>query len=118
MWFMNRSEAAWSKWAGLIEEQGASGCSAGRFCAERGVPTSSFFAWKRKILERASGSDASRSSPGFVEAKVVGSVPARGEYGGVTIELAHGRRVIVARGFDRELLLEVIEVLDPAGGRS
>lgn len=124
MWDMNRSESAWSKWAGLIQEQGASGCSAGRFCAERGVPTSSFFAWKRKIRERASGSHAPQSSLGFVEAKVVGSGPAReecggvGGVGGVAIELRGGRRVAVARGFDRELLLEVLAALEADGASS
>jgi hypothetical protein len=131
MWIMNRSEAAWSKWAGLIEEQGASGWSAGRFCAERGVPTSSFFAWKRKIRERAGGSLAPRSSAAFVEAKVrdaaegphgVGGMPGVrdvGANGGVAIELPRGARIIVERGFDRELLREVIGVLEagtPQGG--
>lgn len=120
MWGMSRSEAAWSKWAGLIEAQGASGISASRFCAERGVPTSSFFAWKRKIRERASGSHAARASVGFVEAKVVGS-PARDEHGsvgGVAIELRGGRRVAVARGFDRELLREVLAALEAEGTSS
>jgi hypothetical protein len=124
MWIMNRSEAAWSKWAGLIEAQGASGISASRFCAERGVPTSSFFAWKRKIRERAGGSHVSRSSLGFVEAKVVGRGPAReergsmGGVGGVAIELRGGRRVAVVRGFDRELLREVLAALETEGTSS
>jgi hypothetical protein len=130
MWIMNRSDAAWSKWAGLIEAQGASGISASRFCAERGVPTSSFFAWKRKIRERASGSHAARASSGFIEAKVVGRGSAREDgggaridsgcvdTGGVAIELRGGRRVAVARGFDRELLREVLAALEAEGASS
>ncbi len=61
----------------------------------------------------------------FVEARVGGGggddVHRRGGlvgFGGVAVEVAGGRRVVVNRGFDRELLLEVIEALEPAGGGS
>jgi hypothetical protein len=38
-----------------------------------------------------------------------------GGNGGVTIELIGGRRVTVRRGFDRHLLLDVIEALESCG---
>jgi hypothetical protein len=87
-----------------------------RFCEERGIPASSLFAWKRKLADAGEG-----GAGVFVEAKVEGVDEEHGGgggVGGIAIELAHGRRLIVGRGFDRRLLLEVIEALEPAGVRS
>lgn len=109
---MKRSEAARARWARVVEAQARSGMSAAEFCRGRGIWASSFFAWKRKLGK----SDA--PAPGFVEAIVdgIGSEPHGGPYagphGGITIELAGGRRLTVSRGFDRQLLLDVIEALE------
>lgn len=75
-----------------------------RFCEERGIPASSLFGWKRKLAGAGEGGAAA-----FVEAKVEGIDD---EQRGVAIEVRCGRRVTVARGFDRQLLLEVIEALE------
>jgi hypothetical protein len=95
-----------------------------RFCANRGIPSSTLFVWKRRL---------GAEEPAFVEAKV-----GRGEDepnggasnksaerggrddrdGGVAIRLGRGRHVTVARGFDRRLLLEVIEALEPGGSEA
>ena len=106
---MNRSEAAWAKWARVIREQRKSGLSIKGFCDERNIPASSLFAWKRKLK------DAGRSprASGFVEAKIRGVDDGHGV--GVTIELAGERgvrRIMVGPGFDRELLREVIAALE------
>ena len=109
---MSRSGTAREKWTRIIREQQTSGLSVAAFCAQRGVAESSFYPWKRKLSEAgdtATGDDA----PTFVEA-TVRSVPQ--ECSGVTVELACGRRVTVARGFDRRLLLEVIETLESSTG--
>ena len=105
------SEQTWEKWSGIIAAQRDSGLSAARFCAERGIWASSFFAWKRKLSGAAKRSVA---ASGFVEATVGGVDDERG--GGVAIELSRGRRVSVKRGFDRRLLLEVIEALESGWG--
>jgi len=114
---MRRSEATWAKWTKLIEEQISSGLPATRFCRERGIPISTMFVWKRKLRE--AGADPAAGGPArpaFVEAVVRESVSARGD-GGVTIELACGRRVRVGPGFDRGVLLDVLGVLE-AGARA
>jgi hypothetical protein len=117
---MSRSDAARAKWAGVIREQRESGLSVARFCADRGIPSSSLFVWKRKLAG---------AEPAFVEAKVGrgedernSGAPTRSAErgrdecdGGVTIRLGRGRHVAVARGFDRRLLLEVIETLESGG---
>ena len=40
-----RSESALARWRGIIGQHEASGLPVARFCQERGVPESSFFAW-------------------------------------------------------------------------
>jgi hypothetical protein len=109
---MNRaSMAARARWARIIREQRESGLSVGVFCARRSIPTSSLFAWRRRLGEAA---------PVFVEARVRGVDDERGGggggVGGVAVRLGGGRHVTVVRGFDRRLLLEVIDALE-SGGR-
>lgn len=116
---MSRSDAARAKWAGIIREQRESGLSVARFCVDRGIPSSTLFVWKRRL---AGG------EPVFVEAKVGRGEDERSKSaerggrderdGGVAIRLGRGRHVTVARGFDRRLLLEVIEALESIGGEA
>lgn len=116
MFRMNKtSAAAREKWSRIIEEQRASGLTVARFCDERRIAASSFFPWRKRLA----------GAPTFVEARV--GVPAPQVRGvlitapqssggsGVTIELVGGRRVIVTRGFDRDVLLEVIGALESGG---
>ena len=106
---MSRSRSAKEKWTRIIREQQASGLSIAAFCAERSVAESSFYPWKRRLRSAAGASDGA----GFVEATVRDIPPPPDAAGGVRIEVgAGGRRVIVARGFDRRLLLDVIETLE------
>ena len=103
---MSRSETARERWARIIQEQRASGLSVAAFCDARSMPSSSLFAWKRKLA------DAGEAAGVFVEAKVDGLDARAGTAaGGVAVELGHGVRVVVARGFDRGLLREVIQAL-------
>jgi hypothetical protein len=106
---MNRSEAAREKWSRIIAAQRRSGMSVARFCDRRGIPASSLFVWKRRLADLIGAPPVSD----FVEARVRG---VGGAGGGVTVELAGGRRIIVGGGFDRRLLLEVIDALE-SGGR-
>lgn len=86
--------------------------SAAEFCRGRGIWASSFFAWKRKLGKSDTRAPAS-GGPDFVEAIVEGNDG--GPCGGITIDLVSGRRVTVGRGFDRQLLLDVIETLEHRG---
>ena len=108
-------ESARARWSRLIDEQRSSGLPAAVFCRERSLPVSSYYGWRRKLSGGA-------AVPGFIAARVVDDRDAgdqtlgEGEPGsrsvGVRIELAGGRQVLVTCGFDRRLLLEVIEVLE------
>jgi hypothetical protein len=123
-----RSETAWAKWRGLVAAQEASGLSVHGFCDEHGIPASSMFAWRRKLRDAVFGAAARR--PGFVEVvreRAVtggervdrGGRPHRGGRGStLAIELDCGRRIVLERGFDRHLLLEVIEALECIDGAS
>ena len=100
---------AWYKWRDLIERQRASGLSVAGFCRRDGVAASSFFAWKRKL-------GSSPATPAFVEATVAGTrpppTPAARSAGRIEVRLRGGRRVRVGRGFDRDLLAEVVVALE------
>lgn len=124
---MNRSGTARARWARIIAEQRASGMTVARFCEARGIASSSFFPWKRRLAQGAqAGGVGSSTTAVFVEAKVpAASAPAdapdaegdrRGGVGGIAIELVRGRRVLVGRGFDRQLLRDVIEALEAGAG--
>ena len=92
------------KWRDLIERQRTSGLSVAVFCRRAGVAASSFFAWKRKL-------GVVPATPAFVEATVAGT-PTTRSAGRVEVRLRGGRRVRVGRGFDRDLLAEVVAALE------
>lgn len=99
---------AWHKWRDLIERQRASGLSVAVFCRRDGVAASSFFAWKRRL-------GSTPATPAFVEATVAGTPPrppTTRSAGRIEVRLRGGRRVRVGRGFDRELLAEVVAALE------
>ncbi len=99
--------SAWHKWRDLIERQRASGFSVAAFCRRDGVAASSFFAWKRKL-------GSTPATLAFVEATVAGTpppLPPRSA-GRIEVRLRGGRRVRVGRGFDRDLLAEVVAALE------
>ena len=93
------------KWRDLIRRQQASGLSVAAFCRQNRIAESSFFAWKRRVI-------SSPVAPAFVEAKVTASLPAVRAAGVLEIRLRGGRRVLVHAGFDRNLLAELITVLE------
>jgi transposase-like protein len=111
---MNRSGTAREKWTRIIHEQQASGETVAAFCAGRGIAESLFYPWKRRLAGRGGVRPGPPPLRAFVEAKI-DQVEAVGG-AGVAIELGRGRRVTVARGFDRRLLLEVIETLESSTG--
>jgi hypothetical protein len=46
-----RKTEAWTKWRGLIAEQGLSGQSVAVFCRERRLKSGQFFAWRKRLRE-------------------------------------------------------------------
>lgn len=94
------------RWRRLIAEQQESGLEAAEFCRRRSIATSSFYCWRRKLAEHER-----QAGGGFVP---VGLAPGeRARLGGVLeLRLRGGRRLRVREGFNHDLLVELIGVLE------
>jgi len=118
---MTRSESAREKWARIVDEQRSSGLSVKQFCNQRSIPCSSFFAWRRKLGGAAAAVSADNRTAEFAAVAVAdalrrdrdaGEDPGGDAAGGVSIALPGGLRVMVNHGFDRRLLLAVVDALE------
>jgi len=118
---MTRSESAREKWARIVDEQRSSGVSVKQFCNRRSIPCSSFFAWRRKLGGAAAAVRANNRTAEFAAVAVADwarrdHVAGEGRdghlAGGVSIALPGGLRVMVNHGFDRRLLLAVVDALE------
>jgi hypothetical protein len=105
-----RKRDASARWRKLLEDQRASGLPVSAFCRERGIAASSLFAWRRRL---AGG------EPMFIPVSIAATprpaVPGDGDDGGeaaIELHLATGRRLMLRRGFDRQLLVDVIHALE------
>jgi hypothetical protein len=95
-----------SRWSGLIAEQGQSGETVEAFCRERGLTTSMFYTWRKRLR----GSAAER----FLEVQVAkpAARPTPAKRGAIEIRLAEGLSVLVEPGFDRDHLRAVVAALE------
>ena len=118
------------QWRAIMDEQRRSGLSISGFCRERSIATSSFFAWRRKLGMGVAGclnrQGPSRGEGGFAEVKLVeestlslpldssASVPSSMPTSPATLELRlpKNRRLIVRKGFDRDLLVALERTLE------
>jgi transposase-like protein len=93
-------------WQRLIREQRESGASIKAFCRSQEVSEPSFFAWRKKLAltKRAGAQDE------FVAVRVAPEPICRS--GNIEIVLDRGRSVRVEPGFDRQVLREVLAVLE------
>ena len=98
-----------SRWSGLIAEQGESGETVEAFCRDRGLTTSQFYTWRKRLR----GSAAER----FLEVQVAKPVawPAPSKRGAIEVRLAEGRCVLVEPGFDPDHLRAVVAALEARG---
>jgi hypothetical protein len=98
-----------SKWSGLISEQSQSGQTVEAFCRERGLTTSQFYTWRKRLR----GSAAQQ----FLEVQVVKAAarPFPVNRAGIEIRLAEGRCVLVEPGFDPNHLRAVVAALETHG---
>ena len=98
-----------SRWSGVIAEQGQSGETVESFCRERGIPTSQFYTWRKRLR----GSIGER----FLEVRVAKPVapPAPSKRGAIEVRLGEGRCVLVEPGFDQDHLRAVVAALETRG---
>lgn len=99
-------------WQGLLERHAVSGQSIPAFCAATGVAFGSFYRWRRKLGLAPEPPPAPLGRSGFVELTVGGI----GGTAGVVLELGDGRRLVLDRGFDREALAVLLELLARVSG--
>jgi hypothetical protein len=90
----------------IIEEQQPSGLTVAGYCRQRASTQGSFYTWKRRL--RTAAMPCHLPKPTFVEV-----TPPRTQTGG-TIEIClHGeRRLLVRRGFDHDLLIDLVRTLE------
>jgi hypothetical protein len=94
------------EWRQIIDGQQPSGLTVAAYCLERGITQGSFYTWKRRLRQPAKRNRPPK--PAFIEVS-----PPRAEMAGTfEISLRGERRLLVRRGFDRDLLIEVVRALE------
>jgi transposase-like protein len=98
----------WTKWRGLVSEQGQSGQTVKAFCDERGLRDSLFYDWKKRIRD----SDVEK----FVEVRVVRAEerarPAPVHSSKIEVRLTSGRSLFAEPGFDPSHLRALLSALE------
>ena len=95
-----------SKWRKLVAEQGGSRQTIAAFCRERGLTTSQFYTWRKRLRGPAAEE--------FLEVQVV-KAPARpvpSNRGAIEVRLGEGRSVLVEPAFDADHLRAVVAALE------
>lgn len=96
----------WTKWRGLIAEQGGSGRTAAAFCQERGLRLSQFYGWRKRLRQS--------SARQFLEVQVMRApkTPLVASSRAIEVCLAGGQRIRVEPGFDPSHLRAVVAALE------
>jgi hypothetical protein len=104
---MNKSPRPGAEeWRQIIDGQQSSGLTVAAYCLERRITQGSFYTWKRRL--RSPAKPKRSPKPAFVEV-----TPSRaGTAGTIEICLRGERHLLARRGFDRELLIELIRALE------
>ena len=76
------------------------------YCLQRGITEASFYTWKQRL--RSPAKKKRLSKPAFIEV----THPSAETAGVIEICLRGERRLLARRGFDRELLGELIHTLE------
>ena len=97
-------EAAWRR---RVDRHSESGQSVRAWCRRHRVKEAAFHWWRRELARRDAESEASSFVPVHLTDE-----PARGGNPQIEIELTDGRRVRVTGTVDREMLTQVLDVLE------
>jgi hypothetical protein len=93
------------EWRRIVDGQQPSGLTVAAYCRDRGIKDSAFYAWKRRLCSLAK---LNRSPPAFVEVKP----PKTSATEAIEICLPCERRLLVRRGFDHDLLIDLVRTLE------
>jgi transposase-like protein len=98
------------EWRQIVDQQRASGLTVAAYCRDWGITEGSFYTWKRRLRATPRARSKRSPTPAFVEMKPLKTSTAE------TIEvfLAGDRRLLVRRGFDHDLLIDLIHTLEGA----
>ena len=94
------------EWRQIIDGQQSSGLTVAAYCLDRGITQGSFYTWKRRLRSPAKPNRLPK--PAFVEV----TPPRAGTAGTIEVCLRGERHLLARRGFDRELLIELIRTLE------
>jgi transposase-like protein len=97
-------------WRPIVDGQRSSGLAVAAYCRKHGISKCSFYNWRGR-LRRPAQSKVTPTPP-FVELKT--PIPSTAS---IEICLPSERRLLVRRGFDRDLLVELVRTLEglPSG---
>lgn len=102
-----RNEERWKYWLDVLTEQQSSGLSIARFCRERDLLPTSFYAWRRKLADSVSPVAATPSK--FVPLPI-GAVSS-----GFRVRLPNGVRLSVPPQFDAAMLSALLQSASSIG---
>ena len=121
---MKSSTPAAEKWTAILEDWHRSGLSVARFCQRRGLQAQSLYAWRRRLGDAGDAAVAGPPRGRFVEALLAAPPDAAGasqhaaiSSTGIWLDVrptSGGVRVGIDRGFDPEVLREVVAALEAA----
>ena len=100
-----KKEAFWRK---VVAGQAGSGLSVRAYCFRHGVKESAFYWWRAELARR----EAAVPQAAFVPVTVVAEETQRAEGGRIEIVLSGERRVRVVGPVDRQMLSDVVAVLE------
>ena len=96
------------RWRRLVDEQQASGMSVTAFCRRAGVRCSGYYKWRRKLGGRGSFTEVHvKRLPAITSSQdhERGAAP-------LELRLSGERTIVVRRGFDRQVLQELLDTLE------
>ena len=105
-----KEKEQWTRWRGLLSEQGESGQSIARFCGDRGLPVWQFYEWKKRLRE-------TEPKP-FVAVQVVAperegsTATVAVSSAAIEVRLRSGRSLLVGPGFEANHLRRLLLILE------
>jgi transposase len=100
------------EWRHIVREQARSGLSIREFCTKSKLAESAFYFWRRELARRQAEQEQRRERPHAFLPVRVAEDPLPVGPGRIEIVLSSGRRVHVTAPVDRQVLADVLAVLE------